>query len=187
MLFGGGQEWLERPNPRDGALLNACIEGREDDAFGIASSRWFRAWDEVDSNGMTVLHHAARRCWPRVVRAIVAAAPHLVQAVTAPNRKPSHWTALHCLADLPATKGQLDTARHSSFDVVQQIGLCECNVLSSRISLVQHFRGFLRFRGRVSTGEGFDDSFNDPSCKGKQHAAKNGVSPGVARGQGHGR
>lgn len=102
--------WLqERWGPEE--LLTACIEGREREALRIAASPTFGDWFVSDPAGMTALHHAARKCMANAVAAIVEREPDLAGCFTSATRRPSHWTPLHCVTDLPATPGQLETVR----------------------------------------------------------------------------
>lgn len=102
--------WLQEVWGPD-ELLAACIEGREPEALRIAASPTFDSWFQSDTAGMTALHHAARKCMAKAVAAIAEREPELVGCFTSPSRRPSHWTPLHCVCDLPATPGQLETVR----------------------------------------------------------------------------
>ena len=58
----------------------------------------------LDQGGMSLLHHAARRCHVGVVKLLCEHAPALAFQLTYANGRPSSWLAVACLADKPIDK-----------------------------------------------------------------------------------
>ena len=88
-----------------GALLEALIRRQPDKAWFVAKHIASENLGKTDSQGLTALHHAVRRCYLSVVRVLVGRAPWLAGVTSAATGKPSHWTPLHVVCDLLVAGG----------------------------------------------------------------------------------
>lgn len=94
--------WALTPAPD--ALLAALIEGRAEDADNLV-----RLMDDLtlqfrDRDGKAAIHHAATRLYLNVVLSLLERNPNLADLWTSAMGKPAHWSALHCVCDLPHSR-----------------------------------------------------------------------------------
>ena len=77
------------------------MEGREEAAERFARILPVDVLQYRDRDGKSAIHHAATRLYVDVVRILLGRLPELSRHWTSALGKPAHWTALHCVADLP--------------------------------------------------------------------------------------